>query len=97
MLVAVVESKPFGKAYAMLMTICETIKDEIGELKLSNLSKTGNSYGLDYMIGNTEYIGQGYGAKTLIYVVFCGNVRGPFSSVFLIFRKFFRTRYEKIF
>ena len=55
-----------GKPYAMLMTICETIKDEIGELKLSHLSTTGHTYGLDYMIGSTEHIRKGYGAKTLI-------------------------------
>ena len=55
-----------GKPYAMLMTICETIKDDIGELKLSHLSKTGHTYGLDYMIGSFDHIGKGYGAKTLI-------------------------------
>ena len=58
-----------GKPYAMLMTICETIKDDIGELKLSHLSKTGHTYGLDYMIGCAEHIGKGYGAKTLIEFV----------------------------
>lgn len=55
-----------GKPYAMLMTICETIKDDIGELRLSHLSKTGHTYSLDYMIGSTEHIGKGYGAKTLV-------------------------------
>ncbi len=52
--------------YAMLMTIEETINDDIGELKLSYLSKTGNTYGIDYMIGNTAYFGKGYGASTLV-------------------------------
>lgn len=55
-----------GEPYAMLMTIQETEEDDIGELKLSHLSKTGYTYGLDYMIGNTRYLGQGYGARTLI-------------------------------
>jgi len=58
-----------SQPYAMLMTIHETIKDDIGELKLSHLSKTGHTYGLDYMIGNTEYLGKGYGAKTLVEFV----------------------------
>lgn len=55
-----------GKPYAMLMTLCATIKDDIGELKLSHLSKTGHTYGLDYMIGSLDHIGKGYGSKTLI-------------------------------
>ena len=55
-----------GQPYAMLMTIQATIKDDIGELRLSHLSKTGHTYGLDYMIGSTEHIRKGYGAKTLI-------------------------------
>lgn len=58
-----------GQPYAMLMTIQETVKDDIGELKLSHLSKTGHTYGIDFMIGNTEYLGKGYGAKTLIKFV----------------------------
>ncbi len=60
--VAITSSKP----YAMLMTIQETIKDDIGKLKLSHLSTTGHTYGLDYMIGNKEYLGKGYGTNTLI-------------------------------
>ena len=52
--------------FAMLMTIQETGEDDIGIEKISRLSKTGNSYGLDYMIGNRDFIGKGYGAKTLI-------------------------------
>lgn len=74
-----------GKPYAMLMTIRETIKDDIGELKLSHLSKTGHTYGLDYMIGSLDHIGKGYGAKTLIE--FVGFFRDSFdkkADVFLI-------------
>ena len=51
--------------FAMLMTIQETHEEDIGELKLSHLSKTGHTYGVEYMIGNTEYFGKGYGARTL--------------------------------
>lgn len=50
----------------MLMTIQETSEDEIDEIKLINLSKTGHSYGIDYMIGDKNYFGIGYGARTLI-------------------------------
>lgn len=55
-----------NQPYAMLMTIQETNEDDIGDLKLSHLSKTGNTYGLDYMIGNVEYLGKGFGHQTLI-------------------------------
>lgn len=58
-----------GEPYAMLMTIQETPKEDIGDLKLAHLSETGHSYSLDYMIGNTAYIGKGYGALTIIKFV----------------------------
>lgn len=51
--------------FAMLMTIQETAEDHIDDIKLSHLSKTGNTYGIDYMIGDKDYFGKGYGAKTL--------------------------------
>ncbi|MFN8912512.1 MAG: GNAT family N-acetyltransferase, partial [Alphaproteobacteria bacterium] len=59
--IASIEYEPF----AMLVTIEETHKQDIGEGKLKRLSKTGHTYGLDYMIGNTKFFGQGYGAITL--------------------------------
>lgn len=55
-----------GKPYAMLMTIANTLKDELSDRLLERISKTGHTYGLDYMIGCAEHIGKGYGAKTLI-------------------------------
>lgn len=55
--------------YAMLMTGQATLRDPINDIKLKNLSKTGNTYGIDYMIGNTKYLSKGYGAKTLIEFV----------------------------
>jgi thiamine kinase-like enzyme/RimJ/RimL family protein N-acetyltransferase len=55
------DSHPF----AMLMTIQETAEDHIDDIKLNHLSKTGHTYGIDYMIGNKNYFGKGYGAKTL--------------------------------
>ena len=54
-----------GHPFAMLMTIQETVKDHIDDIKLNHLSKTGHSYGIDYMIGNKSYFGKGYGARTL--------------------------------
>lgn len=51
--------------FAMLMTIQETTEDHIDDIKLNLLSKTGNTYGIDYMIGDKNYFGKGYGAKTL--------------------------------
>lgn len=74
-----------GKPYAMLMTIQERVKDGIGELKLSHLSKTGHTYGLEYMIGSTEHIGKGYGAKTLIeFIDFFRNSFDKKADTFLI-------------
>ena len=45
------------------MTGQATFRDHINDIKLKNLSKTGNTYGIDYMIGNTKYLSKGYGAK----------------------------------
>lgn len=56
------EHEPFAM---MLMTIQETHKEDIGQEKLSRLSKTGYTYSLDYMIGNSKFFGKGYGAKKL--------------------------------
>ncbi|MFC3909340.1 GNAT family N-acetyltransferase [Legionella dresdenensis] len=54
-----------GHPFAMLMTIQETAEDHIDDIKLNYLSKTGHTYGIDFMIGNKNYFGKGYGAKTL--------------------------------
>jgi thiamine kinase-like enzyme/RimJ/RimL family protein N-acetyltransferase len=54
-----------GHPFAMLMTIQETAEDHIDDIKLNHLSKTGHTYGIDYMIGNKNYFGKGYGAQTL--------------------------------
>lgn len=51
--------------YAMLMTEQLNHSTPINQEKLDRLSKTGHSYGLDFMIGNKNYLGKGYGAKTL--------------------------------
>jgi predicted acetyltransferase/8-oxo-dGTP pyrophosphatase MutT (NUDIX family)/RimJ/RimL family protein N-acetyltransferase len=59
--VAKKENHPF----ALIMTIKESAAEDIGELKLASLSKLGTSYGIDYMIGDKDYFGKGYGAATL--------------------------------
>jgi predicted acetyltransferase/RimJ/RimL family protein N-acetyltransferase len=59
--IAFLEHEPF----AMVMTIQETRKEDIGKEKLKRLSKTGHTYGLDYMIGNPKFFGKGYGSQTL--------------------------------
>ena len=68
-----------GEPFAMLMTIQETHKENIGQEKLKRLSKTGHTYGLDYMIGNPKFFGKGYGSQTL-------------SDFIDYFREFFDTR-----
>lgn len=50
---------------ALFMTIQETHSSPINQEKLEHLSKTGNTYGVDYMIGNPAFLGKGYGAKIL--------------------------------
>lgn len=54
-----------GRPYAMLMTIQDTVKSPIDPIKSQHLSKTGHSYGLDYMIGDLKSVGIGLGAITL--------------------------------
>jgi RimJ/RimL family protein N-acetyltransferase len=51
--------------FAMLMTIQETDQSDIALEKIKILSKTGNTYGIDYMIGNRDFFGKGFGAKVL--------------------------------
>lgn len=60
--IAICNDHPF----AMLMTIRETAADHINDIKLNHLSKTGHTYGIDYMIGDKNYFGKGYGDKTLM-------------------------------
>lgn len=71
--------------YAMIMTIQETLEEDIGELKKSHLSKTGNTYGIDFMIGNPSYLGQGYAANTLIaFIDFFRKEFDPKADTFII-------------
>lgn len=73
------------EAFAMLMTIQETHKEDIGEEKLKRLSKAGHTYGLDYMIGNSKFFGKGYGSQTLSdFIDFFRESIDPKADTFLI-------------
>jgi len=54
------------EAYSLLMTseILPTQKDLLDVWK-ANLSKTGRTFSIDFMIGNPKYLGKGLGAPTL--------------------------------
>lgn len=58
-------AKDQGHPFALIMTIQETPASPINQIKLDQLSKTGNSYCLDFMIGDKNYFGKGLGAVTL--------------------------------
>ncbi len=60
--IAYLEDEPL----AMLMTIQETHKEDLGQEKLKRLSKTGHTYGLDHMFGNPKFFDKGYGARCLV-------------------------------
>jgi predicted acetyltransferase/catechol 2,3-dioxygenase-like lactoylglutathione lyase family enzyme/RimJ/RimL family protein N-acetyltransferase len=62
-------AKEENQPFALIMTIKETIGDDIDEVKQGNLSRIGSTFGLDYMIGDKHFIGKGYGAKTLLAFV----------------------------
>jgi predicted acetyltransferase/RimJ/RimL family protein N-acetyltransferase len=73
------------EAFAMLMTIQETHKEDIGEEKLKRLSRTGHTYGLDYMIGNPKFFGKGYGSQTLSdFIDYFREIVDPKADTFLI-------------
>jgi RimJ/RimL family protein N-acetyltransferase len=58
-------AKAGNEPFAMLMSIQDTDEDDIAAVKWERLSKTGNTWSIDYMIGHSDYHGKGYGARTL--------------------------------
>lgn len=58
-----------GVPYALMMIIPTTHDDPIDAIKKEYLSNTGATYGIDYMIGNSDFIGKGYGANTLMHFI----------------------------
>lgn len=78
-------AKSDKEPFAMLMTIQETHVDNISREKLDRLSKTGNTYGIDYMIGNINFFGKGYGVRTLTeFMDFFRENVDPNADTFLI-------------
>ena len=92
--IASYEQNPF----AMIMTIQETADDNLGSIKLKRLSKTGHTYGLDYMIGNPDYFGKGYGARTLEeFLDFFRETIDPIADTFFIDPEFDNPRAKHVY
>lgn len=73
------------EAFALLMTIQKTYKEDIGPEKFKRLSKTGNTYSLDYVIGNPKFFGKGYGSQTLSdFIDYFREIVDPKADTFLI-------------
>jgi len=73
------------RLFAMLMIEQLTSLTPIDQEKRERLSKTGNTYGLDFMIGNAHFFGKGYGARTLIeFIDFFRKEIDPKADTFLI-------------
>ena len=73
------------KPYSLIMTMKEILGEERLQIINEHLSKTGSTYGLDYMIGNKEYFGKGLGAKTLEeFVAFFQREIDPTADTFFI-------------
>lgn len=74
-----------GIPFALIMTVLTGPGDPVDSIKLAHLSKTGTTYGIDYMIGNPAYVGKEYGARTLqSFITFFQSDVDPTSDVFLI-------------
>lgn len=54
-----------NEPYSLIMTLQEKAEYDIPNIKKEKLSKTGNSYSIDFMIGNKKYFGKGLGSITL--------------------------------
>ncbi len=79
--IAKINSEP----YALIMTIQEKPEYDIAPLKKIYLSKTGHTYGLDFMIGNKSYFSKGLGAPTLVkFMDFFRKEVDPKADTFLI-------------
>ena len=79
--IASYEAEPF----AMLMTVQETSASPINQEKLRWLSRTGNTYNLEFMIGNPSFLGKGYGARTLSeFIDYFRKSIDPKAETFLI-------------
>lgn len=78
---ALADDEPF----AMLMTIREHAEEHRTQAKQAHISKTGHTYGIDYMIGNPDFFGKGYGSRTLIeFIDYFRTQVDPKTETFLI-------------
>ncbi|MFA6303164.1 MAG: GNAT family N-acetyltransferase [Legionella sp.] len=78
-------AKENNQPFSMIMSIQESVDSNINDIKLANLSATGSSYSLDFMIGNKDYYGKGYGARTLSeFIDFFRKEFDPTADTFLI-------------
>lgn len=71
--------------YCMIMLLQERKEYDIPAIKKNYLSKYGNTYSMDFMIGNKDYLGKGLGAKTLeAFISFIRNDYDNRADTFLI-------------
>jgi len=74
-----------NEPYCLMMTIQEKEEYDIPMIKKAHLSKIGNTYSIDYMIGNKNYFNKGLGAKTLeAFIVFFKKNYDPKADTFFI-------------
>ena len=70
--------------YCMVMTIQEKPEYDMHPIQKEHLSKAGYTYSLDFMIGEKEFFGKGFGAKTLSAFVDFIKCLDPKADTFLI-------------
>lgn len=74
-----------GRPYAMLMSIEDTPQDDLHPFVIEHLSRTGQSYAIDFMIGEKDFLGKGLAAPTLHdFVLFLRQELGDQVDTFLI-------------
>ncbi len=79
--IAFIDDVPF----AMIMSIQEFAGFKRPKIKDEHLSKSGNTYSLDFMIGSSVHLGKGLGAKTLSqFVDFFRSDVDPQADTFFI-------------
>lgn len=54
-----------GQPYSLIMSIIEKPGEKRPKLKEDYISQTGTTYGLDFCIGNRDFLSQGLAAPTL--------------------------------
>lgn len=84
--------------HALVMFIKEKEEYDIEEIKKQHLSKTGSTYSLDYMIGNPDFLGKGFGAKTLeAFLKYMRTELDPSADTFFIDPEATNTRAKHVY